>query len=231
LLQGEQAALEIARGELDQGALVPETVRGQALELVHRAPRALRVSGSHEPEREAGADDRVVVAPHGFLEGCQGVARLSAAGARAAGVVVRPGELGAQGLVLRLLAQTLPRCPGSVFLVAFGACEVLLGLSFLLPWLTPVSVTCGVLHMCTTVLPLVVLPDVTWTAPFVPTLEGQYILKNAALLALALGLLRPDDPSGPSRKPRAAFLLGPSARQRVIERRAEDGIPTREVLG
>src|SRR5262245_46755645 len=105
LLQGEQAALEIARGELDQGALVPETVRGQALELVHRAPRALRVSGSHEPEREAGAaaGARAGLAAAGPLARARrATTETSARGARA-GRSLGPEQKAASGIPARPL--------------------------------------------------------------------------------------------------------------------------------
>jgi uncharacterized membrane protein YphA (DoxX/SURF4 family) len=34
--------------------------------------------------------------------------------------------------------------------------------------------------------PLFLFPEVTWANPFVPTLEGQYILKNIVLVSAAL---------------------------------------------
>jgi uncharacterized membrane protein YphA (DoxX/SURF4 family) len=36
------------------------------------------------------------------------------------------------------------------------------------------------------VTPLFLFPDITWSAPLVPTLEGQYILKNIVLVTAAL---------------------------------------------
>ncbi len=70
----------------------------------------------------------------------------------------------------------------------FGAFEVLIGTAFLLvgarPWVTRLFL----LHMAMTFLPLVALPSVTWSGVFIPTLMGQYILKNLALLALVKGL-------------------------------------------
>jgi hypothetical protein len=45
------------------------------------------------------------------------------------------------------------------------------------------------LQMPGTALPLLVLPDVVWTAfPYGLTLEGQYIVKNLALIGAALVL-------------------------------------------
>lgn len=43
-----------------------------------------------------------------------------------------------------------------------------------------------VAQMLGTVTPLFLFPDVTWSDPFVPTLEGQYILKNIVLVSAAL---------------------------------------------
>jgi uncharacterized membrane protein YkgB len=37
--------------------------------------------------------------------------------------------------------------------------------------------------------PLVLAASVAWTHPGVPTLEGQYIIKDLALIALAIGIL------------------------------------------
>jgi hypothetical protein len=33
--------------------------------------------------------------------------------------------------------------------------------------------------------PLVLVPELTWQKPLIPTLEGQYIIKNVAIVALA----------------------------------------------
>ena len=43
--------------------------------------------------------------------------------------------------------------------------------------------------------PLLLYPEAVWTRPLlVPNLEGQYIIKNAALVALALGLVATTTP-------------------------------------
>jgi uncharacterized membrane protein YkgB len=42
--------------------------------------------------------------------------------------------------------------------------------------------------MITTFLPLIFLPGESWQAPFVPTLVGQYIIKNLVLVAAAIGI-------------------------------------------
>lgn len=42
------------------------------------------------------------------------------------------------------------------------------------------------LQMCGTLLPLIIFTDKTWDSFLVPTLEGQYIIKNMVLIAAAL---------------------------------------------
>jgi hypothetical protein len=48
--------------------------------------------------------------------------------------------------------------------------------------------------------PLVLLPGMIWQAPFVPTLEGQYIIKNAVVVAVAIGIAASAQPLSQSRK-------------------------------
>lgn len=72
------------------------------------------------------------------------------------------------------------------FLIGFGVFEVLLGILALIPKLERITFLLLALHLITTVMPLWLLTDITWYAPFVPTLVGQYIMKNVALLALGL---------------------------------------------
>ena len=71
------------------------------------------------------------------------------------------------------------------FLIGFGLFEVLIGILFLVRKQERIVLPMLGVHMATTVLPLIVLPALAWTGPFVPTLEGQYIIKNLALIAVA----------------------------------------------
>lgn len=97
-------------------------------------------------------------------------------------------------MVLALLAKTMPFIAPNTFLVFFGLLEMLIGVLFLIPRLERGAILLLFLHMITTIMPLALMSDMTWTAPFVPTLEGQYIIKNIALIALAIEIatrLRP----------------------------------------
>lgn len=71
------------------------------------------------------------------------------------------------------------------FLIVFGLFEVLIGILFLVRRQERIVLPLLGMHMLTTILPLVVLPALAWTSPFVPTMEGQYIIKNLALIATA----------------------------------------------
>jgi hypothetical protein len=67
--------------------------------------------------------------------------------------------------------------------------ECLIGLLILFPRLTRLALFIMLGHMILVCAPLLLYPEAVWTRPFVPNLEGQYIIKNAALVALALGLV------------------------------------------
>ncbi len=98
------------------------------------------------------------------------------------------GASPANPLVATLLHQTLPFLTFSQFIVGFGIFEMIIGITFLIPRLERLAMALLIPHMITTVLPLFLLPSITWEAPFLPTMEGQYIIKNLAIIALALGI-------------------------------------------
>lgn len=88
-------------------------------------------------------------------------------------------------LVNSLQEQTLPFIQAQQFIFLFGLFEVVIGIGFLIPRITKVVFYVFLFHMATTIMPLFVLPQVVWVNLFIPTLEGQYIIKNIVLIALA----------------------------------------------
>jgi uncharacterized membrane protein YkgB len=62
------------------------------------------------------------------------------------------------------------------------------------PKLTRLAILVMAAHMVLVSSPLILYPEAVWVRPFVPNLEGQYIIKNAALVALALGLVAATTP-------------------------------------
>lgn len=93
-------------------------------------------------------------------------------------------------LVESLMQVTvLSNIPAQQFLIFFGAFEAITGVLILIPKLERVTFILLFLHLCTTVMPLFLLPEVTWVIPGVAaTLTGQYIIKNLALLSVGLFL-------------------------------------------
>lgn len=87
-----------------------------------------------------------------------------------------------------LLEKTMPVIPFSHFIILFGIFEVLIGVLFLFPRFTRLATILFSIHMITTFLPLFMVPSATWQSWFVPTLTGQYIIKNLALISIALYL-------------------------------------------
>lgn len=106
--------------------------------------------------------------------------------------VLKVFELSPAGpLVEELFNATFLRLLGSpeTFLILFGLLEMAIGIMALIPKLKRITFLIMVFHLVTTVLPLFILPDVTWFSFMIPTLTGQYIMKNIALLALGMLLL------------------------------------------
>ena len=102
-------------------------------------------------------------------------------------------------LVQRLSEQTIPFISLSTFIVIFGWLEVLIGILFLIKGAERVVIPLLFLHMVTTFLPLFLLPRETWSGFLIPTLEGQYIIKNLALIAVATAVAANLEPLGEKR--------------------------------
>ena len=100
-----------------------------------------------------------------------------------------PGVSSAEELVRNTIYFFDP----DLFLPILAIWEMLIGFGFLIGLFTNkfqrLTILLLFLQMFGAALPLVILPDVTWKIfPFVPTLEGQYIIKNLAIIGSALVL-------------------------------------------
>lgn len=76
--------------------------------------------------------------------------------------------------------------PFEDFYVFFSLFEVLIGLLFLIRGFERTAIFLMCIHLGTTVLPLIFLPNIAWQSFLVPTLEGQYIIKNILIVACAV---------------------------------------------
>ncbi len=91
----------------------------------------------------------------------------------------------AQPLVQSLLEKTLPFISFQNFIILFALFEMLIGVLFLVSGAERLVMALLALHLVTTCLPLILLPQITWAGFLAPTLEGQYIIKNILIIALA----------------------------------------------
>ncbi len=73
------------------------------------------------------------------------------------------------------------------YILAFVEC--LIGILILFPKLTKLAVTILLAHMVLVSAPIILYPEAVWESFLVPNLEGQYIIKNLALVAVAVGLI------------------------------------------
>lgn len=102
------------------------------------------------------------------------------------GILKVIGTSPALGLVQELFESTFLSGFDFVnFFILFGLYEMLIGTLFLFRKAERVAIALLLPHMVMTAMPLWILPEVGWQAPLTPTLEGQYIIKNLALVALA----------------------------------------------
>ena len=86
-----------------------------------------------------------------------------------------------------LVAATVYVVPPELFVPVLGVWEVLIGICLLYRPLIRLGILLLFLQMPGTFLPLVLLPEVTFTTiPYGLTVEGQYIVKNLVIIGAAL---------------------------------------------
>jgi uncharacterized membrane protein YkgB len=82
----------------------------------------------------------------------------------------------------------MPFLSAEIWTYIIGVWEVLIAICFLVKRTTFIAMILLFLQMTGTFLPLVILPEITFqnSNPFLPTLEGQYIIKNIIIITAAL---------------------------------------------
>lgn len=100
-----------------------------------------------------------------------------------------PGELLAGQTLMRL---SWHRLEASDALWLLACVECVIGLSFLFNIGMKYFFILFLFHQASTFIPLVMFPELTFkVAPFAPTMEGQYILKNLVSLAVGWTVMMP----------------------------------------
>lgn len=94
----------------------------------------------------------------------------------------------ASPLAEALTAQTVGMQYFDVLFLVLSIIECVIGVLFLIPKATRIVIPLLLVHMAVVCSPLVLVPGEVWTGFLVPTLEGQYIIKNLVIVAVAIGV-------------------------------------------
>ncbi len=103
--------------------------------------------------------------------------------------ILKPFGISAAEPLVLATVKWLPVLDPHGWLVVIGWWEVVIGVSFLFRKTVRLAIALLALQMGGTLMPLFLLPDVTFQAgrvPFAPTMEGQYIIKNLLIISAAL---------------------------------------------
>ncbi|NKI31674.1 DoxX family membrane protein [Muricauda sp. DJ-13] len=103
------------------------------------------------------------------------------------GILKPLGLSAAEGLLKKTVAW-LPFGEPELWLQLIGWWEVVIGVAFLFRKTTRIAIALLFLQMVGTFMPLFFLPEVTFQkgSYLLPTLEGQYIIKNVMIISAAL---------------------------------------------
>jgi len=104
------------------------------------------------------------------------------------GLIKLLGLSPASPLAKALIDQTVGLQYFDTLFIILALMECVIGILFLFPKATRVVIPLLLIHMVIVCSPLVMVPAFTWQSFMVPTLEGQYIIKNAVVVAVAIGI-------------------------------------------
>ncbi|GAB3483597.1 DoxX family membrane protein [Amycolatopsis cihanbeyliensis] len=122
-----------------------------------------------------------------------------------------PGLSPAEDLAIRTMDMlSLHLVPSGVAYFLLALLETALGIGLIVGRWLRLTLVLLLAHLVGTMAPLVLLPDRTWSAPLVASLEGQYILKNLVLIAAGIVI--------------AATLRGGDGDRGSVTRVAEPGL-------
>ncbi|MEO9512574.1 MAG: hypothetical protein ABJN84_03675 [Flavobacteriaceae bacterium] len=102
--------------------------------------------------------------------------------------ILKPFGFSAATGLLKATVAWLPFGDPDTWLIAIGWWEVIIGITFLFRKTTRIAIALLFLQMLGTFMPLIFLPEVTFQDEnyLLPTLEGQYIIKNILIISAAL---------------------------------------------
>jgi uncharacterized membrane protein YphA (DoxX/SURF4 family) len=98
------------------------------------------------------------------------------------------GESPATPIARELINKTIGSTYFNELYILLALLECLIGILFLFPKAARIVIPLLMVHLITVSSPLLLVSDLTWRSILVPTLEGQYIIKNLAIIAVAFGI-------------------------------------------
>ncbi len=104
------------------------------------------------------------------------------------GLIKLMGLSPASPLAQALVANTVGAQYFDILFYVLAVLECVIGVLFLFPKATRIVVPLLLVHMAIVCSPLLLVPGYTWQQFGVPTLEGQYIIKNVVVVAVAIGI-------------------------------------------
>jgi len=110
------------------------------------------------------------------------------------GLIKLLGLSPASSLATALTARTVGLDYFDQLFILLAVIECIIGVLFLFPKMTRVVIPLLLFHMIIVCSPLILVPEYTWQTFLVPTLEGQYIIKNAVVVAVAVGIAASTQP-------------------------------------
>lgn len=103
--------------------------------------------------------------------------------------ILKPLGLSPAGPLVRATVSWMPLFSPDAWVAVIGWWEVAIGVTFLFHRTLRIAIALLALQMVGTLLPLLLLPHVAFQPGyrfFVPTIEGQYIIKNLLIISAAL---------------------------------------------
>lgn len=103
--------------------------------------------------------------------------------------ILKPLGLSAAESLLKATVAWMPFGDPGTWLQIIGWWEVVIGICFLFTKTTRIAILLLLLQMAGTFMPLVLLPEIVYQKPwaiYLPTMEGQYIIKNVMIISAAL---------------------------------------------
>lgn len=113
------------------------------------------------------------------------------------GIIKIMGLSEASPLAEALTAKTIGMQYFDILFKLLAFVECVIGILFLIPKATRIVIPLLLFHMAVVCSPLLLVPEFTWQDFLVPTLEGQYIIKNAVVIAVAIGIAASAKPLRP----------------------------------